>query len=127
MSNFVINFFYGWYIDETKNFLNWFAVYFKTLDRDIGLIGNLQNWLSPLYGDYTTAGRAIGPILRTFRIFFGAAFYTVIVVLFLMIYLFWIILPLAALTMAFLNLSVLIKAPEQVFALGKEMLNLFFQ
>jgi len=127
MNNFIINFFYGWYIDDTKNFYNWFLKYFKTLDRDIGLIGNLQNWTSPLYGDYSAAGRIIGPILRTFRILFGLAFYAVIAFFSLTGYLFWIILPLMAIKMIFLNLLVLAEAPEPAFALAKELIKLFIQ
>lgn len=100
----VINFFYGWYIDDTRNFWNWLGKLLKTLDRDIGLVGNLQNWASPLYGDYTYVGIVIGPILRTIRIFFGLAFYSVIAFFSLIAYLFWIALPIVAIIMVFLNL-----------------------
>lgn len=124
MINFVIKFFYSWYIDDTKNFYNWLIDCFKTLDRDIGLVSNLQNWLSPLYGDYSFAGRIIGPVMRTLRIFFSLAFYFALAILFLIAYLIWIILPAAVIIMVFLNLLVLVKAPEPVFALGREILNL---
>lgn len=123
----VVNFFYGWYIDDTRNFWNWFVNYLKMLDRTIGLIGNIQNWTSPLFGDYSLIGVVMGPILRTLRIFFGMAFYTAIAVFSLAVYLFWIILPMAVIIMVFLNLLVLIKAPEPVFALGKETLKLFIR
>lgn len=109
MSNPVLNFFYGWYIDDTRNFWHWFVSYIKILDRDIGLVGNLQNWTKPLYGDYSYAGIIIGPILRTFRIFLGIAFYAAAAFFSLAVYLFWIILPIMAVIMASLNLSVLIK------------------
>lgn len=103
----VINFFYGWYIDDTKNFWNWFMGTVKFFDRDIGLVGNMQNWLSPLYGDYSYLGRLIGPILRTFRIFFGLFIYLIISVVFLLLYLIWAILPMAVIAMIILNLSAL--------------------
>lgn len=123
----VINFFYGWYVDDTRNFWNWFVNYLKMLDRTIGLIGNIQNWTSPLFGDYSLIGVVVGPILRTLRIFFGMAFYTAIAVFFAIVYLFWIILPIAAIIMVFLNLLVLINAPEPVFALREESLKLFIR
>lgn len=127
MFNLIINFFYNWYIEDTKIFYNRFIGFLKFFDRDIGLAGNLRNWLNPLYGDYSTAGRAIGPILRTFRIFFGIIFYLLITILSLAVYLIWIILPILAIIMAVLNLLVLIKAPEPVFALGEKALKLFIQ
>lgn len=106
----VINFFYGWYVDDTRNFWNWFMDFLKTLDRSIGLVGNLQNWTSPLYGDYSYVGRVVGPVLRTLRIFFGVALYMVMAVFSLLIYLFWIILPIVAIIMVFWNLLFLFKA-----------------
>lgn len=124
MFNFAVNFFYSWYIDDTKNFYNWFFSCFKTLDRDIGLISNLQNWLSPLYGDYSFAGRVIGPVMRTLRISFGLAFYSVLAIFSLIAYLIWIILPIIVIMMIFLNLLILVKAPEPVFSMGREILSL---
>ena len=125
MFNFVVSFLHGWYINDTKNFSSGFINHLKILDRDIGLVGNLQNWTSPLYGDYSYAGMVIGPILRTFRIFFGLIFYIIVTIFFLMGCLFWIVLPIVVVTMVILNLLVLIKAPEQVFALVREILGLF--
>lgn len=104
MLSHIIKFFYGWYVDDTINFWRWYINSMKALDRDIALIGNLQNWTSPLYGDYTYMGRIAGPIFRTFRIFFGAFFYLSISIFCLALYLFWIILPLTMITMIFLNL-----------------------
>lgn len=127
MFSLVINFFYGWYIDDTRNYWNWFAGYLRMLDRSIGLVGNLQNWTSPLFGDYSVIGRIVGPIMRTLRIFFGAVFYALMAIFFVAIYLFWIILPIAVIIMVFLNLLVLVKAPEPVFALGEEALNFFIR
>lgn len=123
----IIKFFYGWYIDDSINFYNWFINFLKTLDRDIGLIGNLQNWTSPLYGDYSYTGIVVGPIFRTMRIFFGAFFYFAFISVSLTAYLFWIILPILVIAMMFLNLLILVKAPELVFALGKEMLKVFIR
>lgn len=123
----IINFFYGWYIDDTKNFWQWFVNYLKFLDREIGLVGNLRNWTSPLFGDYSYIGRVIGPIFRTIRIFFGMAIFAAVTIFSAAIYLFWIILPIAVIVMIFLNLLVLIKAPEPVFASGNDFLNLFIR
>lgn len=127
MSNPIINFFYGWYVDDTKNFWNWFINSIKFLDRDVGLIGNLQNWTSPLYGDYSYIGIIAGPILRTLRIFFGIALYAAMVILSLAIYSIWIILPIAVIIMVILNLLVLIKTPEPVYALSEAAVKLFIR
>ncbi|MBU3925151.1 MAG: hypothetical protein V1732_03590 [Patescibacteria group bacterium] len=127
MFSFIVNFFYGWYVDDTINFWNWFVNCLKTLDRTVGLIGNIQNWTSPLYGDYSYIGVVAGPIFRTLRIFFGIALYAAIAIFSAIVYLFWIILPIAVVIMVFLNLLVLIKAPEAVYALGGELLNLFIR
>lgn len=105
----IIKFFYGWYIDDTINFWSWFVGFLKMLDRDIGLIGNVQNWTSPLYGDYSYLGRVAGPIFRTMRIFFGMSLYTVLILISLAVYLFWIILPMAVIAMIILNLLFLVK------------------
>lgn len=113
----IINFFYGWYIDDTRNFWHWFANYIRKLDRTVGMVGNLQNWTSPLFGDYSYIGRLAGPPFRTIRIVAGAAIYAVLTIICLIVYLFWIILPIAVIIMVFLNLLVLVKAPEPVFAL----------
>ena len=99
----IINFFYGWYIDGTKDFWRWFINFIKYLDRDAGLVGNVQNWLSPLYGDYSYIGIVAGPIFRTFRIFFGLALYTAIFIISLAVFLIWIILPVMAIRIILLN------------------------
>ena len=125
MFSLVINFFYGWYVDDTRNFWNWFANYLKMLDRSVGLIGNLQNWASPLYGDYTIAGVIIGPVLRTLRILFGIAFYLLMAIFSLAVYLFWIILPIGVIAMIILNLLALLRSPEQVISLADKFLSFF--
>lgn len=104
MNNPVINFLYSWYIDDTKNFWNWFINYLKFLDRDIAVAGSLQNWTSPLFGDYSLVGVVVGPVLRTIRILFGLALYAIISFFSLIIYLFWVILPIGVVGMVFLNL-----------------------
>ncbi len=103
-----------------------FFNFLRMLDRSVGLIGNLQNWTSPLYGDYSLIGVVVGPILRTLRIFFGLAFYMAIAVFSLAVYLFWIILPIAVIIIVFLNLLVLVKTPEQVFALGEGIVKIIY-
>lgn len=123
----VIKFFYGWYIDDTINFYNWFIGLLKTMDRDVGFVGNVQNWTSPLYGDYSYIGIVAGPVFRTFRILFGLTLYLVIAAICLAVYLFWIILPIMVIVMMFLNLLVLIKALEPVLALEDGVLKIFIQ
>ncbi len=113
----IINFFCGWYIDDTKNFWRWFINFIKFFDRDVGLIGNLQNWTSPLYGDYSYIGVVAGPILRTFRIFFGITLYAALAILSIAAYLIWIILPILIIAMIILNLLFLINNFQAVYVL----------
>lgn len=100
----VINFFYNWYVDDTRNFWNWFINYLKMFDRSIGLVGNIQNWASPLFGDYSYIGVVVGPVMRTFRIIMGVGIFAIITFFSLAIYLFWIILPIAVIIMVASNL-----------------------
>lgn len=127
MFSLITNFFYSWYIDDTRNFWNWFINFIKMLDRSIGLIGNLQNWTSPLYGDYSYVGVVIGPVFRTLRIFFGLLIYLIIAILSSAVYIFWIILPIALIIMIVLNFIALFKPSGPIIALGKRSLEIFIQ
>lgn len=84
-------------------------LFIKFMDRDLGVMANIYNWTSPLYGDYSYIGRAIGPVLRTFRIFVGLLAYLGITIIAFGFYIIWIVLPLGILAMIYLNLASLYK------------------
>ncbi len=100
---------YKWYITDSKSYWNSVIVFLKFMDRDLGLVANIYNWTSPLYGDYSLIGKAIGPIFRTFRIILSGLAYSGIIVIAASFYALWLALPLGILAMIFLNLASLSK------------------
>lgn len=104
MLDFIINFAYGWYIRGSKKFWNGAFGFIKSMDSDLGVIANIYNWTSPLYGDYSYGGRIIGPIFRTGRIFLGSAVCMVVFLTALAVYVIWLALPAVVLIMFFSNL-----------------------
>lgn len=101
----VAKFAYKWYFTDSKNYWNSVILFIKFMDRDLGVVANVYNWTSPLYGDYSYIGRAIGPILRTLRIFVGGLAHLGIIIVAFSLYIFWLALPLGILAMIFLNLA----------------------
>lgn len=104
MLDFIINFAYGWYIRGSKKFWNGIFGFIKSMDGDLGVVANVYNWTSPLYGDYSYSGRIIGPIFRTARIFIGSLVYIVVFLTALGVYAVWLALPAVVLIMFFSNL-----------------------
>lgn len=101
----VAKFAYKWYFTDSKNYWNGVMIFIRFMDRDLGLVANVYNWTSPLYGDYSYIGRVIGPILRTFRIFLSALAYLGIIIIAISFYLLWLALPVGVLAMIVLNLA----------------------
>jgi len=97
-------FFYFWYFTSSKNFWHKEIGFLKQIERDIGVIINLKLITQPIFGDYTYAGRVIGPIFRLGRVLIGFMIMLVSIFVVILIYLIWIILPPLALLMVFLNL-----------------------
>lgn len=83
--------------------------FIKAMDGDFGVMANVYNWTSPLYGDYSYIGRAVGPLFRTFRILAGLMFYAAIFILSIGMYILWFVLPLLVVIMIVLNLMALPK------------------
>lgn len=102
MLNFLGKFAYEWYIEDSRAFWNGFVGFLKFTDRDFGLIANIYNWLSPLYGDYSLIGKFIGPILRTLRILFFSLVYAVFFIVAVILYFLWLAAP-AAIAVMILN------------------------
>lgn len=107
MLKFLAKFAIKWYITDSKFYWGEVIKFIKVMDRDFGLIANVYNWLSPLYGDYSYIGRVAGPIFRTFRIFMAAIFYLVVIFAAFFVYIFWLALPVIIAAMIFSNLAAL--------------------
>jgi len=97
-------FFCFWYLTSSKDFWHREISFLKQIERDIGVIINLKLITQPIFGDYTYAGRVIGPIFRLGRVLIGMAIMIVSIFIVILIYLIWIILPPLAFLMVFLNL-----------------------
>lgn len=97
--------FYFWYFTSSKDFWHKEIGFLKQIERDIGVIINLKLIFQPIFGDYTYAGRIIGPIFRLGRVLIGFVIMLVSIFVVILIYLIWIILPPLALLMVFLNMA----------------------
>lgn len=109
MLNSIGKFAYEWYFVDSRGFWNGVLGFIKFMDRDFGVVANAYNWTSPLYGDYSYVGRAIGPLFRTFRILIGGLVYIAIILFAIFLYSLWLALPLLVVTMISLNLLDLFK------------------
>lgn len=78
------------------------------MDRDFGVVANVYNWTSPLYGDYSYVGKIAGPIFRTLRIIIGSAFYLGVIIFSLFLYAVWLALPPLIAIMIISNLAAII-------------------
>ena len=101
----IINFFYIWYIQSSKDFWNKEISFLRQMERDIGVLINLKLITEPIYGDYTYEGRVLGPIFRLGRVLVGLFIMLCSIVAVVTIYLIWIILPPLAFLMIVANLS----------------------
>jgi hypothetical protein len=100
----VINFFYFWYVQSSRDFWNREIAFVKQIERDLGIMINLRLITQPIFGDYSYMGRIIGPIFRLGRILIGLLIIAVSFVVIIFVYLIWIILPLLVFLMIILNL-----------------------
>jgi len=99
-----IRFFYFWYVQSSKDFWNREIGFLKSIERDIGVIINIKLITQPIFGDYTYMGRFLGPIFRLGRVMIGLIIMAVSIATVVIIYLFWITLPLLTLSMIVTNL-----------------------
>ena len=100
----IISFFSFWYLTSSKSFWRKEIDFIKGIERDIGVFINLKLIFQPIFGDYSYMGRVIGPIFRISRVLIGFAIVSASVVVVIVVYLIWIILPPLAFSMVFLNL-----------------------
>ena len=109
MSNSISKFAYEWYFTDTKGFWKGVIKFIRIMDGGFGVMANIYNWTSPLYGDYSYVGRAVGPLFRTFRIIGGGIFYIGVFIFAIGLYILWFILPILVVAMIVLNLANLLK------------------
>lgn len=97
-------FFYFWYVRSSKDFWHREIGFLKQIERDIGVMINLKLITQPIFGDYTYAGRVIGPIFRLGRVLIGTIIMLASIFVVILIYIIWMILPPLAFLMVAVNL-----------------------
>ncbi|MCK5123050.1 MAG: hypothetical protein KAQ87_02790 [Candidatus Pacebacteria bacterium] len=97
-------FFWFWYVQSSKDFWHREIGFLKQIERDIGVMINLKLITQPIFGDYTYAGRVIGPIFRLGRVLVGTIIMIASIFVVILIYMIWIVLPPLAFLMVFLNM-----------------------
>lgn len=99
----IYDFLYFWYIKSSKDFWRIEVEFMKGVEREIGLIVNLKLITQPIFGDYSSIGRIIGPIFRFGRVMLGFFIVFLSIVAFMIAYLVWLLLPPVAFIMAAKN------------------------
>ncbi|MDO8515789.1 MAG: hypothetical protein Q7S28_00910 [bacterium] len=89
------NFFHHWYIDGSRYLGHHFILILEGFDATLALRITLKYFFEPLYKDYTAIGRILGFVFRTGRIVIGFGVYSVLAVVFFIIYVIWLALPVA--------------------------------
>lgn len=104
----IYGFFNFWYIRGAKDFLQRKWVFFRNLEQDMGILINLRMLFQPIYGDYTFAGRLIGPVFRLLRVSLGLALLFFCAILIVLIFAIRLMLPLVAFFMVIENVFFLL-------------------
>lgn len=64
-----------WYLDRSLWFWSRFSEIILLLDRRFAAFINLKLFFTPLYGDYSLAGKILGPLFRVWRVAAGLLVY----------------------------------------------------
>jgi hypothetical protein len=99
-----LSFFSDWYIFIPRLYWKKVFLFFKDLDRSLGIKAMARNWFRPLYQDYNIAGLFIGIFIRTFWIIFGSIFYIIFFIIVSLMFLMWLSILPGLLLLAFINL-----------------------
>ncbi|TSC59908.1 MAG: Uncharacterized protein LiPW15_576 [Parcubacteria group bacterium LiPW_15] len=94
------DFFHHWYVDGSRSIFHRFILVLERADGFLAFRVTLRHIFEPLYKDYTVIGRTIGFIFRSLRLFVGLVVYCVLGGMFLIIYFFWLMLPISILALA---------------------------
>jgi len=89
----LVDFFHHWYVDGSRVIGHRFVTALEEADRSLAIKITLRYFFQPLYRDYSIIGRILGVIFRTGRILIGLVVYSVIIALFLVLYLAWLLVP----------------------------------
>jgi hypothetical protein len=94
-------FLHHYYIDGTRFLFDKFIGFLENIDRSVAFKITLKNFFVPLYRDYSIIGRILGVIFRSIRLLFGAIIYSVLGIFFLLLILFWFLVPIILVALAF--------------------------
>lgn len=89
----IFEFFHHWYIDGSRAIARAFMAAITAADRSLALSITLRHFFEPLYKDYSIVGRILGVVFRTGRILIGLVVYLFLVIVFLAACLVWIAIP----------------------------------
>ncbi|MFH1347035.1 MAG: hypothetical protein ABIH10_02185 [Spirochaetota bacterium] len=88
-----VEFWRHWYVGSFKIASHIFLSLLEKLDKRVALKITFKNFFQPLYQDRSFIGYFLGIIFRSFRLFFGGIFYLFLGFLAIIIYLFWLAIP----------------------------------
>jgi len=83
-----------WYLDAFFNYAEFIVKFLAKIDRLFAVRINFYHLFHPLYQDYTILGYILGFIFRSGRIIIGSIIYIFLIVLAILLYLIWAIIPL---------------------------------
>lgn len=98
------DFFHFWYIRNSADYWRRKIAFLRSVERDIGIVVNLKMITQPIYGDYTFAGRIIGPIFRLGRVLFGCLLFFISLIAVVVIYMLYLLMPVIVAVMLVENL-----------------------
>lgn len=103
-------FFHFWYVADTRNFGLRSLAILRGAEKEWGILVNLRLITQPIFGDYSTMGRVVGPVFRLGRVLLGAIWCLLLIGLLVVVFVARLILPPLVLYMIFANLgAVLLK------------------
>jgi len=89
----ILEFFKHWYFNSFKIYSHFFISFLERLDRTFAFKITLRNIFQPLYSDRSFIGYVLGFIFRALRIIIGGIIYLIIILLALLIYISWLLVP----------------------------------
>lgn len=89
----IADFFRHWYLGGLERVSRYVFSLFETLEQTIALRLTIRYFATPLYGDWTPVGRALGPLFRLGRIILGLITYPIVFIGGALAYLVWAAIP----------------------------------
>jgi len=100
----IFNFVVFWYVKSSKEFWRQEIAFVRKVESDIGILVNLKLITQPIFGDYSAMGKIIGPIFRLCRVFIGSAIVIISLMVIIVSYVVWLIMPALVIVMVLRNL-----------------------